>query len=268
MPELHNLRLDGKVALVTGGAGILGRRLCSALVQAGASVAVVDLDAQAAQHVAEPLGAKALSVGCNVADPESVQTCVDTVVGHFGHIDVLFNNAATKTADVRAFFAPFEEYDLRTWREVMAVNIDGMFLMAQRVGRQMLARGQGGALVQVSSIYGLVGPDQRIYEGSDYLGGAINTPAVYAASKAAVVGLSRYLATLWGPQQIRVNCLAPGGVESGQNETFSRRYSQRVPLGRMAEADDIVSAALFLASDQARYMTGQVLAIDGGLTTW
>ncbi len=269
MPELHQLRLDGKVALVTGGAGILGQRFCAALAGAGARVAVVDLDAQAAARVAEPLGREqALGVGCDVADPDSVQACVDTVVARFGRIDVLINNAATKTDDVRAFFAPFEDYALSTWRQVMAVNIDGMFLMAQRVGRQMLAQGDGGAVIQISSIYGLVGPDQRIYEGSHYLGGAINTPPVYATSKAAVVGLTRYLATHWGAQQIRVNCLAPGGVESGQNSEFSQRYAQRVPLGRMASADDIVGAALFLASEQARYVTGQVLAVDGGLTAW
>lgn len=269
MPELHDLRLDGKVALVTGGAGILGQRFCTALARAGAQVAVVDVDVDAAKRIAEPLGKEqALGIGCDVADPDAVQSCVDEVVRRFGQIDILLNNAATKTADVRAFFAPFEEYELRTWRQVMAVNIDGMFLMAQRVGRQMLTRGKGGAMVQISSIYGLVGPDQRIYEGSHYLGGAINTPPVYAASKAAVVGLTRYLATHWGAQQIRVNCLAPGGVESGQNNEFSQRYAQRVPLGRMAHEDDIVSAAVFLASDQARYITGQVLAVDGGLTAW
>jgi NAD(P)-dependent dehydrogenase (short-subunit alcohol dehydrogenase family) len=169
---------------------------------------------------------------------------------------------------VRAFFTPFEDYSLDTWREVMSVNIDGMFLMAQAVGRHMLARGGGGAVIQTASIYGLVGPDARIYEGSDYLVGAINTPAVYAASKAAVIGLTRWLATHWAPQGIRVNCLAPGGVSSGQNSTFSDRYSERVPMGRMAHADEMVPALLYLASDASSYVTGQVLAVDGGWTAW
>src|SRR5688500_10506443 len=157
-----------------------------------------------------------------------------------GGIDILHNNAATKGSDVRAFFTPFEEYPLNTWREIMAVNIDGMFLVAQRVSREMIAQKRGGAVIQTASIYGVTAPDQRIYEGSNYLGGPINTPAVYAVSKAAVVGLTRYLATYLAPYDIRVNCVAPGGVESGQNDEFAQRYSSRVPLARMAQADEIV----------------------------
>ena len=268
MDALATFQLGGKVALVTGGAGILGRKFCAGLEQAGAKVAVVDLDASVAQAIAASLGENAAGFGCNVAEPESVRACVDAVIARFGWIDILHNNAATKSHDVRAFFAPFEDYSLDTWRDVMSVNIDGMFLMAQAVGKHMLARGQGGAVIQTASIYGLVGPDSRIYEGSDYLGGPINTPAVYAASKAAVVGLTRWLATHWAKEGIRVNCLVPGGVSSGQNSTFSQRYAERVPLGRMAEADEIVPALLYLASNASSYVTGQVLAVDGGWTAW
>ena len=150
----------------------------------------------------------------------------------------------------------------------MSVNIDGMFLMAQSVGRQLLRQGHGGAVIQTASIYGLVGPDPRIYEGSEYLGGPINTPAVYAASKAAVVGLTKWLATHWASSGIRVNCLVPGGVSSGQNSTFSEHYSSRVPMGRMAKSDEMVPALLYLASDASSYVTGQVLAVDGGWTCW
>lgn len=260
--------LSDKVALVTGGAGILGQHFCEGLLTAGAKVAVVDVDAAAAEAVAARLGAGAAGFGCDVSQPASVQACVQAVLARFGRIDVLHNNAATKSRDVRAFFTPFEDYPLDTWREVMSVNIDGMFLMAQAVGRHMVARGGGGAVIQTASIYGLVGPDARIYEGSEYLGGAINTPAVYAASKAAVVGLTRWLATHWAQQGIRVNCLVPGGVSSGQNSTFSDRYSERVPMGRMARADEMVPALLYLASDASSYVTGQVLAVDGGWTAW
>lgn len=268
MDALSKFQLNGKVALVTGGAGILGQHFCEGLLKAGAQVAVVDLDAAAARSVAEKLGQGAAGFGCDVASVESVKACVDAVLARFGHIDILHNNAATKSRDVRAFFTPFEDYSLDTWREVMAVNIDGMFLMAQAVGRHMVARGQGGAIVQTASIYGLVGPDSRIYEGSDYLGGPINTPAVYAASKSAVVGLTKWLATHWAKAGIRVNCLVPGGVSSGQNGVFSQRYSERVPMGRMAEAGEMVPALLYLASDASSYVTGQVLAVDGGWTAW
>lgn len=260
--------LSGKTALVTGGAGILGAHFCRGLVAAGANVAVVDLFGDAAERLAADLGRGVAGFACDVSDKASVAACVDAVVARFGTIDILLNNAATKTADVRQFFAPFEDYDLDVWREVMAVNIDGMFLMAQAVGRVMLASGRGGSIVQTASIYGLVGPDARIYEGSDYLGGPINTPAVYSASKAAVVGLTKWLATHWAKQGIRVNCLVPGGVGSGQNTVFGDLYSARVPMGRMAEAQEMVGPMLFLASGAASYVTGQVLAADGGWTAW
>jgi NAD(P)-dependent dehydrogenase (short-subunit alcohol dehydrogenase family) len=261
-------RLDGKVALVTGGAGILGRRFCRGLAHSGASVAVVDVDLDAARAVALDLGSAAEGFACDVSNHDSVQHCVASVLKRFGKIDVLHNNAASKTSDVRAFFTPFEDYSLSVWREVMSVNIDGMFLVAQAVGRHMIERGEGGSVIQTASIYGLVGPDSRIYEGSDYLGGPINTPAVYSASKAAVIGLTRWLATHWAPHKIRVNCLVPGGVSSGQNTTFSQRYSSRVPLGRMGEPDEMVPALLFLASPASSYVTGHVLPVDGGWTAW
>ena len=260
-------RLDGQVAVVTGGAGILGRVFCRTLADAGAKIAVLDLFFETAQAAADEIGGTAAGFACNVADPASVEAAVAAVVARFGRIDVLVNNAATKTADVRAFFEPFETYSLETWREVMGVNIDGMFLMAQGVGREMLKAGSG-RIIQTASIYGLVGPDSRIYEGSDYLGGPINTPAVYSASKAAVVGLTRWLATHWADKGIRVNCLVPGGVSSGQNGVFNQRYSARVPMGRMASAEEMAAPLLFLASDASSYVTGQVLAVDGGWTAW
>jgi len=261
-------RLDGQVALVTGGAGILGRRFCRALAEAGARVAVVDLFGKAADEAATEIGGDATGFACDVSDAASVRACVDAVMERFGRIDVLVNNAATKTADVRACMAPFEEYSIDTWREIMSVNIDGMFLMAQAVGKTMLAAGIKGRIIQTASIYGVVGPDNRIYEGSDYLGGPINTPAVYTASKAAVVGFTKWLATYWADKGIRVNCLVPGGVSSGQNSEFSQRYAARTPLGRMADADEMAPPLLFLASEASSYVTGHVLMVDGGWTAW
>ena len=258
---------------MTGGGGILGRGFCRVLAEHGARVAVLDVAAAAADATVAAIRAdlpssELLSVVCNVADPASVAGAVDRVVAAFGGVHVLHNNAASKSADLARFFDAFEDYRLATWREVMSVNIDGMFLMAQAVGRQMLRQGSGGSIVQTASIYGVVAPDQRIYEGSEYGGRPINTPAVYSASKAAVLGLTRYLAAYWGDKGIRVNGLTPGGVDSGQNEVFSRRYSARVPLGRMARADEMQSALLFLASDASSYVTGQNIVVDGGLSCW
>ena len=271
--QKNYFNLSGRTALVTGGGGILGRRFSGVLANFGASVAVLDVDLVSAEESVcfiknQVKSANIFSIKCNVGDPIDVASAVNEVVRRFGSIDILINNAATKSTDLKNFFEPFETYSLATWREVMAINIDGMFLMAQAVGRQMLVQGRGGSIVQTASIYGAVAPDQRIYEGSEYLGIEINTPAVYAASKAAVIGLSNYLAAYWGSKGIRVNSISPGGVQSGQNETFIAQYSERVPLRRMAKLEEIEAALLFLVSDASSYVTGHNLVVDGGLTCW
>ena len=264
--------LQGKVAIVTGGAGTLGRHFCAGLAEAGATVVVADVDGAGAQKLAGELRRRyegsALGLECDVSDPESVEAMVARVVAEYGGIDVLHNNAAGKTEDLDAFFAPFEEYTLQQWRKVMAVNLDGMFLVAQAVGKRMAERGKGGSIIQTASIYGIMAPDHRIYEGSMYLGRQINTPAAYTASKAGIIGLTRHLATYWADKGIRVNTLTPGGTESGQNEEFKRRYSSRVPLGRMAVPEEMVGALLYLASDASAYVTGQNIIVDGGLNAW
>jgi NAD(P)-dependent dehydrogenase (short-subunit alcohol dehydrogenase family) len=263
--------LTGRVAVVTGGAGILGEHFCAGLADFGASVAVVDLDEAKASAVAVKLtgtfGVPCVGIGCDVSDPRSVTKMADRVEAELGSIDILHNNAASKGSELGRFFEPLEQFSPETWRQVMSVNLDGLFYVAQAIGARMAARGKG-SIIQTASIYGLVGPDQRIYEGSSYLGRAINTPPVYSASKAGVIGLTRHLATYWAKQGVRVNSLTPGGVESGQNEVFSQNYSGRVPAGRMARADEIVSALIFLASDAASYITGQNIIVDGGLSAW
>ena len=217
--------------------------------------------------LADLLGIPHILISCDVADPKEVNHTVASVIAQFKKIDILLNNAATKTRDLTAFFSPFGDYSLAAWREIMAVNLDGMFLMAQAVGKQMVSN-RSGSIIQTASIYSMLGPDQRIYEGSHYLGREINTPAVYTASKAGVIGLTKHLAALWGSEGVRVNALCPGGVSSGQNEEFNKKYSARVPMNRMAKEIDIVGPMLFLASDASSYVTGQVLFADGGLSAW
>ncbi|AWK90252.1 SDR family oxidoreductase [Azospirillum thermophilum] len=272
LPDYRGLfDLTGKVAVVTGACGILGQHFCSALASHGATVAAVDLDAEAAARLAADLtgrfGTPAIGLACDVSRPDAVAEGVERVCGAFGRIDVLHNNAASKSASLDAFFEPAETFALETWREVMATNLDGMFLMAQAAGRRMVEQG-GGSIIQTASIYGVVAPDPRIYEGSSYMGRPINTPPVYSASKAGVLGLTRHLAALWAPHGVRVNTLTPGGVESGQNDAFRERYGARVPLGRMAKAAEMVGALVWLASDASSYVTGQNIIVDGGLTAW
>jgi len=264
--------LAGRTAVVTGGAGILGQAFCSGLAEYGANVAVVDVNKDEAGRLsaalAERYGVRSIAVPCDVSSPESVREMVRIVVSEFGEINILHNNAASKSDNLEAFFAPFETYSLDEWRKVMSVNIDGMFLVAQAVGKQMVEQGKGGSIIQTSSIYGIMAPDQRIYKGSHYLGTTINTPAVYSASKAAVIGLSQYLAAYWAAEGIRVNTLTPGGNESGQNEEFKAKYAARVPMGRMGRPPEMVGALLYLASDASSYLTGQNIVVDGGLSVW
>jgi len=264
--------LSGKIAVVTGGAGLLGQHFCAGLAESGATVVVVDLQKDKAQEFAKTLSVRyktqTMGLGCDVSDPESVQAMTEQVVREFSVINILHNNAAGKSDDLDAFFSPFEEYSLDQWRKIMAVNLDGMFLVAQAVGKQMVVQGKGGSIIQTASIYGVMAPDHRIYEGSFYLGRQINTPAVYSASKAAVIGLTKYLATYWADKGIRVNTLTPGGIESGQNDNFNRRYSARIPMNRMAIAQEMVGALLYLASEASSYVTGQNIIVDGGLNAW
>jgi NAD(P)-dependent dehydrogenase (short-subunit alcohol dehydrogenase family) len=265
-------QLNGKVAVVTGAIGILGQRFCRGLAEFGANMVVVDLDQERCTAFAAELQSdyaiEALGIACDVSDPNSVAEMVDRAVKRFGAIHILHNNAASKSADLDAFFATTEKYSLSEWRKIMAVNVDGMFLVAQAVGGQMQKQGTGGSIIQTASIYGILSSDKRIYEGSFYLDRQISNPAVYSTSKAAVVGLTRYLAGNWGDAKIRVNALVPGGVESGQNDTFKARYSARVPLARMAQPDEMVGALVYLASDASSYVTGHCLVVDGGLSAW
>lgn len=260
--------MDQKIVVMTGAAGILGRQAVAHFLQAGARVAAIDRSELAleelAQSVTPALQQRLLCLPTDIADPASVRVAHARLLAQWGEADVLLNNAATKSEH---FFEPFETFALEDWNQVLAVNLTGAMLCAQTFGSPMAARGQG-RIINTLSIYGIVGPDQRIYEGSQYLGRAINTPAIYSASKAGLWGLTQYLATYWGPRGMCVNAITPGGVFSGQNETFVQRYSERVPLGRMAQSQDIIQAMAFLASDAASYINGHNLVVDGGWTAW
>ncbi|AOV08499.1 SDR family oxidoreductase [Sporosarcina ureilytica] len=269
---LEKFKLEGKTAIVTGGAGILGSHFCSGLAEAGANVAVVDINIKEAQNVATSIKTKydvsAVAFECDVTSELSVKGMTESVLAEFGEINILHNNAAGKSSNLDAFFADFEDYELNQWKEIMGTNLDGMFLVAKYIGKIMKDQQKGGSIIQTSSIYGVMAPDQRIYEGSYYLDRQINSPAIYSASKAGVIGLTKYLATYWAQEGIRVNAITPGGVESGQNDTFKMNYSNRIPLGRMSQPEEMVGALIYLASDASSYVTGQNIIVDGGLNAW
>lgn len=267
---MDRFKLENKVAVVTGGTGILGTLYCQRLAEAGARVVVADLDAtkcaDLAKQIAQETGIKAEGMAVDLSDETSIKSWAKKIIDVFGTVDILVNNAATKSPH---FFAPLESFPLEDWNKVMSVNVTGMFLATRELGPVMAARGRG-SIINISSIYGVVGPDQRIYEGSWYeeMGGQINTPLIYSATKGAVISMTKYLATYWGPKGVRTNTLTPGGVSSGQNNVFSEKYSARVPMGRMAEAEEMVGSLLFLASDASSYVNGQNIIVDGGWTAW
>ena len=266
MPEGFDVR--GKVIVITGALGLLGSAYVDGFSREGASVVIVDLDGrlcgQKAKEITEKFKTKPLGIGADIASPEEVSKMVAQVVSRYGCIDVLINNAATQTEN---FFAPFEEYPLADWEKVMKVNVTGMFLCSQAIAREMEKK-RRGSIINISSIYGVVAPDQRLYKGAIYKGKEINTPLVYSTSKGAVLSLTRYLAAYLAKYGIRVNAVTPGGVYSGQNETFVANYSQKCPLGRMAKPEEIFNAVYFLACDASSYVTGHNLIVDGGWTIW
>ncbi len=272
MPIVNtSIDLSNKIILLSGACGILGSRFSQGYIEAGAQLIMLDKNNMALQQLKEKLASNNYypleTICADVTDPQQVNHLIERIIHQYEHIDVLHNNTATKSDHLKAFFEPFETYDYAEWKTILTGNLDSYFLMAQAVGRHMRQQ-KKGSIIQTASIYGELGTDHRIYSNSDYLGDAINTPAVYAASKAAILGLTRHLACYWGAENIRVNSISPGGVFSGQNDHFVKQYSQRIPMGRMAEADEIVGAALFLASDASSYITGQNLMIDGGLSAW
>lgn len=260
--------LSGECVVLTGGAGILGARFCRALAAHGAHIALIDRHVEKAEQVAHEVnaiyGKRVIPYEGDITHRETLVALREEIEAKLGPVSVLVNNAATKTPH---FFDPFETFPLEDWDDVMRVNTTGAMLGCQVFGAPMAERGRG-SIVNLLSIYGIVAPDQSIYEGSSYEGHAINTPAVYSTSKAAVWGLTKYLSTYWGQRGVRVNAITPGGVFSGQNDIFVSRYSARVPMGRMAQQDEISGALVFLASSASSYVTGQNIVVDGGLTVW
>jgi NAD(P)-dependent dehydrogenase (short-subunit alcohol dehydrogenase family) len=270
--------LGGRVAVVTGAAGLLGRQHCRALADAGATVVATDLDEAACRSVVAELAAlpgparpPAHAVAADITDRPSLERLRDATMGIGDRIDVLVNNAALND---RVGDGPnagertrAESYPLEAFRASLDVNVTGTFLPCQILGGEMARRGRG-SIVNVASTYGLVGPDQRIYRRADGSQGFWKSP-VYPASKGAVLAFTRYLATTWAERGVRVNTLVPGGVaQGGQDPTFVARYAQRTPLGRMADAHEMRGAIVFLASDASSYMTGASLVVDGGWTAW
>jgi len=263
--------LEGRVIVLTGGAGLLGGRYTAALSRAGARVVVADLDGEAAARLAASVpGGRAIAVPTDVTDDLSVRRLREVVLDSFGRVDGLVNNAALdpkfEKGDEEAHRDDFENHPLDLWRRALDVNVTGAFLCARTFAPALTESG-GGSIVNIASIYGMVGPDQRIYH--DGASGPPRTkPAFYSVSKSALFGFTRYLAAYYAGRPLRVNTLTLGGVENDHESGFVQRYSARTPMGRMAHRDEYCGALVFLLSDASSYMTGANLVVDGGWTAW
>lgn len=270
MPDIlaRLFSLEGQVVAVAGGAGRIGRSLCRALVEAGAAVAIVDSDTASAATLSEELAGlaggpgerRSLAVAIDATQEDELQAALATISEELGTPRLLVNAAQFRGTGFYSSSA--DEYPRSAWDRVIETNLTAVHLACQVFGRAMIAAG-GGKIVNLASTYGVVSPDPRIYGAS-----GVNSPVAYAASKAGVIQLTRYLAVHWRDKNVLVNCLVPGGVFDGQASEFVEAYTARTPLGRMATADDYQGAVLFMLSPASDYMTGAVVTVDGGWTAW
>jgi 2-deoxy-D-gluconate 3-dehydrogenase len=272
MTDIQSLfDLTDQVAVVTGGAGLLGKKFSEALLESGARVILADIDREKAHQAAGELSSKGPVLGklLDVTDPRSVAGLMEEAIREFGRLDILVNSAALDPKFDQSHHSEhvnaFEDFPLQSWNEAVEVNLTGMFLSCQAAARVMKERGKG-SLINLCSTYGIAAPDQRIYES---LGEPRRyKPVYYTVTKAGVLGLTRYIASYYRNTGIRCNALTPGGVENDHTPAFQEAYASRTILGRMAYPDEMKGAVVFLASDASSYMTGANLIVDGGWTAW
>jgi len=274
-PVQHLFDLSGRVAIVTGGAGLLGYHHGAILAAAGAHVVLLDLavanPAKRAQQLTKEHGPECLGLDADITNESSLVAVRDQIVRQFGRIDILINNAANnpKVEDGDGqTWSRLENFPLEVWEADIRVGLTGAFLCSRVFGSEMVTR-KSGVIINVASDLGVIAPDQRLYrvDGLPEDKQPVK-PVTYSIVKAGLIGLTRYLATYWSDANIRVNAISPGGVLNGQPEVFLSRLEKLIPMGRMANRDEYQGAILFLCSDASSYMTGANLVIDGGRTCW
>ena len=267
----QRFNLDNQIAVVTGACGKLGPIWIEALVEAGAKVAALELPgapaSSAYRALEEQAPANVQRFDCDITNRASVENAAAAVASRMGAPTILVNNAGVdQPPDSGGNRSRIEDLPIDQFRRMLDVNLMGTFQVTQVFGAAMAERG-GGSIINIGSLYASVSPDQRFY---DHLPGDLpflKSPA-YGASKAAVVNMTKYFSTLWGARGVRVNTLSPGGVLGGQDEQFKKKYGARVPIGRMAQAEDLKGPLVFLASSASSYVTGHELRVDGGFTAW
>ena len=270
---LENFSLEGKVIIITGGAGLMGAKHAEAIVEANGIAVLWDIDAKAAGTVAESIsggsGAEITADRVDITDLESIKDGFELVLKRHGKADGLINNAANDPkvdASDDLAWSRFENFSLDAWNMDMGVGLTGAFLCSQVVGSWMAENG-GGVIVNIASDLSVISPDQRLYRQQGLADDRQPVkPVTYSIVKHGLIGLTKYLATYWAKQNIRVNAISPGGIYTGQPEEFVARLTDLIPMGRMADKDEYKSAIVFLCSNASGYMNGQNLIMDGGRT--
>ncbi len=263
--------LSGRVAVITGGAGLLGRQHAQGIAAFGGIPVLADIDAVAAKAAAAAVGGGAVGRGLDVTRPESARALLDDLLQEFGRVDILVNNAA-RNPKVEGpdgiTGGRLERLRPADWEADLAVGLSGAVWCSQVFGGHMAATGRG-VILNIASDLALIAPDQRLYQIPGVPPeGQPKKPVSYSVVKSGLLGLTRYLATYWAAEGVRVNALCPGGVENGQPRAFLERIERLIPMGRMGKPDELQGAVVFLCSDASAYMTGAVISIDGGRTTW
>lgn len=266
MSKVHQLMsLGGRRALITGAAGELGKAMASALASLGADLLLIDRHGSDFTELSEILKDEKVQIHIQCCDLEvesEREKLIRNIIKSDKGLSILVNNAAfAGTAQLMGWAVPFEQQSLETWRRAFEVNLTAIFHLCQGLA-PILNKSSGASIVNISSIYGFLGPIWKLYEGT-----AMGNPAAYAASKGGLIQLTRWLSTTMAPR-IRVNSISPGGVWRNQPDKFHRRYVAHTPLERMATEDDIIGAIIYLASDLSRYVTGHNLVVDGGWSAW
>lgn len=250
--------LQSKVAVVTGGAGLIGKELVQGLAEPGAITVLAEIDENKGERVAKELKRSNLDVTfrhLDITEEKSISDLINFINKKYGRIDIWVNNAYPKTPD---WGKKFEDISFVSWKKNIDMHLNGYFICCQKIAEYM-KRQKSGSIISLASIYGIAGPDFSIYKNTK-----MTVPAAYSVIKGGIINFTRYLASYYGKYNVRVNCITPGGIYNKQPEVFVKRYNKKVPLGRMANKEDIVGAAIYLASDAASYVTGHNLVVDGG----
>ena len=268
--------LTGKVAVITGGAGLLGVQHAEAIAEAGGLPVLADINEEGAIKKARIISKKyhvdSIGIETDITNKTDVEALSDAVLRRFDRIDILINNAANdpkvRQDDTKEPWTRFEIFPLEIWTKDLAVSLTGAFLCSQIIGTEMAKAGKG-VILNIASDLGVVAPDQRIYRRDNLPEGMQNVkPVTYSVAKFGIIGLTKYLATYWAEKGVRVNSLSPGGVYNNQPEEFVQKLTNLIPMNRMAGIDEYKGAIIFLCSDASSYMTGANLIIDGGRTCW